>query len=88
MHETGCDDPQQTEVRSLSEFKEAWNRIKEYVQYVRTTPKSERTELHEDILRSYEQMLIKWAVEKTLPVRALVKISRLIVRILLLFNLL
>ena len=72
----------------MNEFKEAWSRIKEYVQFVRKTPKSERTEIDEDLLHSYEDVLINWAVEKTLPVRVFVRITVQIVRILLIFGLL
>ena len=72
----------------MNEFKEAWNRIKEYCAFVRSTPKSERTELHKDILSAYEQVLLSWALEKTCPIRAIVKIGCQIVRILVRCNLL
>ena len=44
----------------INEFKEAWNRIKEYIAYVRKHPKSERDEISETILRSYREVLFKW----------------------------
>lgn len=72
----------------MSEYKEAWNRIKEYFAFISTRPKSERVELEEDILRSYEQVLINWALEKTRMVRVFVKVSCWIVRILLRLDLL
>ena len=59
----------------MNEYKEAWKRINEYVKFVRRTLKPERTERQEAILRSYEELLIKWAEEKTRPARTFVKIS-------------
>ena len=44
----------------FNESKEAWNRTKEYIAYVRMHPKSERDELSEIILRSYREVLFKW----------------------------
>ena len=44
----------------FNESKEAWNRTKEYIAYVRIHPKSERDELSEIILRSYREVFCKW----------------------------
>ena len=44
----------------FNESKEAWNRIREYIAYVRMHPMSERDELSETILRSYREVLFKW----------------------------
>ena len=43
----------------INEFKESWNRIREYIAYVRKHPKSERDEISA-ILLSYRVVLFKW----------------------------
>ena len=53
-----------------SEYREAWDRVREYYLYVRRHPKHTRTDLVEDILHAYREVLWNWAKEKTRPVRA------------------
>ena len=46
----------------ISEIKEARLRIKEYIDYVRKHPKSERDELSEVILKSYREVVFMWFI--------------------------
>ena len=45
---------------SCSESKEAWNRFKEVWHWTRAHPKSQRTELQQDIVRAYWTVLYRW----------------------------
>ena len=66
----------------LYEIKEAWDRINEYVYYVRNHPKSERDELDDAILLSYRQVLSGWFfsfIPITLFVKLIIYIIGLIV---------
>ena len=44
----------------INEFKEARDRTREYIDYARKHPKSERDDISEAILRSYREVLCKW----------------------------
>ena len=68
---------------SASEYREAWNRVKEYVSFVRRTRGSNVTEVEADILRAYETVLLNWAKEKGRAVYPLVRICCGMVRLLL-----
>ena len=63
------------EYRNLpSELKEACYRIQEYYYTVKDIPKSERDDLDQAILDSYEEVILKWAGEKLRPVYLLCKL--------------
>ena len=68
--------------KDKSEYAEAWDRIREYYNYVRKHPKSERDGLTEDILAAYREVLWNWAKEKVRPVRVFVRLCIHLLRIL------
>ena len=65
-----------------SEYSEAWDRVREYVKYRWRRRKSTRTQLQEDILRSYEEVLWNWTEEKSRPVRVFVRLCVRLIRVL------
>ena len=48
----------------LSEYKEAWDRINEYTKWRWVNRHTPNTDLGNDILRAYEQILSRWLVGK------------------------
>ena len=48
----------------MSEYKEAWDRINEYTKWRWANRRRPKTDLENEILRAYEEVLARWMVGK------------------------
>ena len=48
----------------MSEYREAWDRINEYTKWRWANRHTPNTDLQNDVLRAYEQVLSRWLVGK------------------------